>query len=167
MRAGVWLVGARGSVATTTVVGALALRFGLAEPVGCVTAHPALSGAPLPGFGDLIFGGHDVTVTAVTKKAEQLAIAGVVPARLVGALGADLAAVEEELRPAPADGTQAECSSASSWRSRWRWWPGYPHGPTVSSGGCWPALPPNGVPRGGRFRPTPPLCSPSCPERPN
>lgn len=112
MRAGVWLIGARGSVATTTIVGALALRFGLAEPVGCVTAHPAMSEAPLPGFCDLVFGGHDVTVTALNKKAEQLAIAGVVPGRLVEALGADLAEVEEELRPAPAAGTQAQIAAA-------------------------------------------------------
>ncbi|TML21393.1 MAG: myo-inositol-1-phosphate synthase, partial [Actinobacteria bacterium] len=45
MRAGVWLIGARGSVATTTIVGALALRAGLTEPHGCVTAHPDLSTA--------------------------------------------------------------------------------------------------------------------------
>ena len=60
MRAGIWLIGARGSVATTTIVGTLALRAGLAEPTGCVTAHPALSGVPLPGFGDLVLGGHDL-----------------------------------------------------------------------------------------------------------
>ena len=41
MRTGVWLVGARGSVAVTSIVGALALRAGLAEPTGCVTELPA------------------------------------------------------------------------------------------------------------------------------
>ncbi|WP_187413810.1 inositol-3-phosphate synthase, partial [Micromonospora sp. MP36] len=35
MRTGVWLVGARGSVATTSIVGALALRAGLTDPTGC------------------------------------------------------------------------------------------------------------------------------------
>ena len=87
MRAGIWLIGARGSVATTTIVGTLALRAGLAEPTGCVTAHPALSEVPLPDFGDLVLGGHDVITSPVVKKAEQLAAAGVVPARLVGPLG--------------------------------------------------------------------------------
>lgn len=57
MRAGIWLVGARGSVAATTVAGALALRAGLAQAAGCVTAHPALHDVPLLGFGDLTFGG--------------------------------------------------------------------------------------------------------------
>jgi myo-inositol-1-phosphate synthase len=32
MRTGIWLVGARGSVGTTTVVGAAAVRAGLAPP---------------------------------------------------------------------------------------------------------------------------------------
>ena len=112
MRTGIWLIGARGSVATTTAVGALALRAGLAEPTGCVTAHPALNRVPLPGFGDLIFGGHDVTTSPVVKKAEQLAAAGVLPARLVAALGADLAEVEADLRPAPEGDTQAQVSAA-------------------------------------------------------
>jgi len=116
VRAGIWLIGARGSVATTSVVGGLALRAGLTGPVGCVTAHPALSGAALPGFGELVFGGHDVITDPVAKKAEQLAAAGVVPARLVQALEADLAEVEANLRHAPAGstpaGTQAETATA-------------------------------------------------------
>lgn len=112
MRAGIWLIGARGSVATTTLVGALALRTGLAGPAGCVTAHPALSGVSLPGFGDLVVGGHDVITNPVAKKAEQLAAAGVVPARLVAALGSELAGVESDLRPVPTGATQAKIAAA-------------------------------------------------------
>jgi myo-inositol-1-phosphate synthase len=112
VRAGVWLVGARGSVATTTLVGALALRAGLAEPTGCVTAHPDLRGAALPGFGDLVFGGHDVATVPLAKKAQLLAGAGVVPAGLVDAVGAGLATVEAELRPVPVGVTQAEVAAA-------------------------------------------------------
>jgi myo-inositol-1-phosphate synthase len=112
VRAGIWLIGARGSVATTTVAGALALRAGLAEPVGCVTALPEFGGVPLPGFADLYFGGHDVVVSPVGKKAEQLAAAGVVPARLATAVGAGLAAVEADLRPLPLGATQAEAAAA-------------------------------------------------------
>jgi myo-inositol-1-phosphate synthase len=112
VRAGIWLIGARGSVATTTIVGALALRAGLAEPTGCVTAHPALAGVPLPGFGALVFGGHDMVTGPVAKKADQLATAGVVPARLVAALGADLDEVEAELRPVPTGATQAGIADA-------------------------------------------------------
>jgi myo-inositol-1-phosphate synthase len=106
------LIGARGSVATTSVLGALALRAGLAEPTGCVTGHPELASAALPGFADLVFGGHDVVTTPLAKKAELLAVAGVVPGRLVAALGAELDEVERELRPVPDASTQAEVAAA-------------------------------------------------------
>ncbi|MEU4438303.1 inositol-3-phosphate synthase [Micromonospora chalcea] len=108
MRTGVWLVGARGSVATTAVVGGLALRAGLTAPTGCVTELPDLRGPALPGFADLVFGGHDVVATPLTKRAEALAAAGVLPARLADAVVPDLATVEAALRPAPTEGDQGE-----------------------------------------------------------
>ncbi|MCM0675824.1 inositol-3-phosphate synthase [Micromonospora phytophila] len=108
MRTGVWLVGARGSVATTSIVGALALRAGLTGPTGCVTELPDLRGPALPAFTDLVFGGHDVATTPLAKRAEALAAAGVLPGRLVAALPDELAAVERELCPAPVGGTQAD-----------------------------------------------------------
>jgi myo-inositol-1-phosphate synthase len=112
VRAGLWLVGARGSVSVTSIVGISALRAELADPTGCVTAHPELSGAHLPAFGDLVVGGHDVVSTPVAKKAELLAAAGVLPARLIAALGAELDAVEADLRLAPAGATQAATAAA-------------------------------------------------------
>jgi myo-inositol-1-phosphate synthase len=60
----------------------------------------------------LVFGGHDVITSPVAKKASQLADAGVVPARLVAALGTDLAEVEANLRPAPTSATQAQVATA-------------------------------------------------------
>jgi myo-inositol-1-phosphate synthase len=113
MRTGVWLVGARGSVATTSIVGALALRAGLTDPTGCVTELPDLRGPALPAFTDLVFGGHDVASTPLAKRAEALAAAGVLPGRLVAALPAELAAVERELCAAPAAGTQADRAAAT------------------------------------------------------
>ncbi len=107
MRTGIWLIGARGSVAVTAVVGAAALRARLVEPTGCVTELPQLRAATLPGWDDLIFGGHDIGTTPVLKKADALAAAGVLPARLVAALADELTAIEAELRPLPAAGTQA------------------------------------------------------------
>ncbi|WP_129292059.1 inositol-3-phosphate synthase [Streptomyces lydicus] len=103
-RTGVWLVGARGSVATTTVVGALAIRAGLAGTGGMVTELEPFAEAGLPGVDELVFGGHDVAEVPWGKKAEALAEAGVLPARLVQALAGDLAEAERELRPAPASG---------------------------------------------------------------
>ncbi|BAL89771.1 putative myo-inositol phosphate synthase [Actinoplanes missouriensis 431] len=108
MGIGVWLMGARGSVAVTSVVGALAVRAGLAEPSGMVTESPPLRDAALPGLTDLVFGGHDITAVPVVKKAESLAAAGVLPAGLVASLGVDLGAVEREARALPVAATQRE-----------------------------------------------------------
>ncbi|MEU8204920.1 inositol-3-phosphate synthase [Streptosporangium sp. NPDC049046] len=107
MRTGVWLVGARGSVAVTSVIGALAVRAGLAQPTGCVTELPQFRGAGLPGLGDLVFGGHDIVPTPLEKKAAALAGAGIVPARLLEPLRDELARVEENLRQVPAAENQA------------------------------------------------------------
>lgn len=112
MRAGIWLAGARGSVAVTTIVGALALRTGLTDPVGCVTAHPELAVPGLPDVADLVFGGHDLDTSPLGKRAEQLAAAGVLPARLAAALGPDLAEVEANLRPVPEAATQGQLAAA-------------------------------------------------------
>lgn len=103
-RTGVWLIGARGSVATTTVVGALALRAGLAGTAGMVTALEPFGQVGLPEVGELVFGGHDIAQVPWAKKAETLAEAGVIPARLVQTLAGELAGAEAELRPAPASG---------------------------------------------------------------
>jgi myo-inositol-1-phosphate synthase len=112
MRTGIWLIGARGSVAVTATVGAFALRARLVEPTGCVTESPALApllaAAGLAGWSDLVIGGHDVVPTPVLKKAEALGAAGVVPARLVAALAAELTAHEDDLRALPAGATQAQ-----------------------------------------------------------
>ena len=106
MRTGLWLIGARGSVAVTATVGALALRARLTGSTGCVTELPQLRSPALPGWDDLVFGGHDVVTTPVLKKADALAAAGVGPGRLVAALADDLATIEDEVRTLPVAGTQ-------------------------------------------------------------
>ncbi len=97
-RTGVWLVGARGSLATTVVVGASAVRSGLTEPIGCVSTLPPFAPLSLGGFGDLVFGGHDVNGVGLTKRAERLVQAGVVPHGLPDAVHEDLLAAEAEIR---------------------------------------------------------------------
>jgi myo-inositol-1-phosphate synthase len=108
MRTGIWLNGARGSVAVTATVGALALRAGLAEPIGCVTELPPLCDAALPAWTDVVIGGHDVVATPMLKKAETLAAGGVLPGRLVTVLTDELLAHEDRVRMVPAGATQAE-----------------------------------------------------------
>lgn len=112
MRTGVWLLGARGSVAVTSVLGALAVRAGLAEPTGCVLETPGLRSDALPGIGELVFGGHDISSIPLEKKAAALAEAGIVPAPLAAAVRDALSEVERDVRPLPVGDTQAEVADA-------------------------------------------------------
>ena len=111
---GLWLIGARGSVATTAISGLLSLRAGLAPPTGCVTELPDLAGVRLPGWDRLVVGGHDVVDTALLKRAEQLADSGVLPHRLLDAVATGLRAVDDEIRdgyhPVTHRGSQADAA---------------------------------------------------------
>jgi myo-inositol-1-phosphate synthase len=98
-RVGVWLVGARGSVATTTIAGAAGLAAGLAEPTGVVTLRAPFTGAGMPEPGELVFGGHDVVETPLALRAARLVDAGVLPRGLPDAVAGRLQAAEAEIRP--------------------------------------------------------------------
>ncbi|MET9445486.1 inositol-3-phosphate synthase [Streptomyces sp. NPDC006610] len=97
-RTGVWLIGARGSVATTVVAGCAAVAGGLQPAVGMVTQSPRFAGCGLPEPGSLVFGGHDVVSCPLPKRAEQLAAQGVLPYDLPAAVGGELAAADAEIR---------------------------------------------------------------------
>src|SRR4051795_11986573 len=97
-RVGVWLVGGRGSVATTVMTGAAAVAAGLAEPTGLVTMQAPFTEAPLCPLGDLVFGGHDVVETPLAVRAARLVDEGVLPAGLPTALVGAIEAAEAEQR---------------------------------------------------------------------
>ncbi len=95
---GVWFVGARGSVATTAVVGAAAVGAGLLPPTGLVSELPEFAGIGLPAIGQLVFGGHDVADTPLPKRAEQLAAGGVFSPALLPAVTPALQSADREIR---------------------------------------------------------------------
>src|SRR5439155_21082397 len=70
---GVWLIGARGSLASTVVLGARALAQGLATGGGLVTATPELAPLGLVAVGDLTFGGWDIARSGLVAQARTLA----------------------------------------------------------------------------------------------
>lgn len=98
-RVGVWLIGARGSVATTVVAGCAAMTAGLHPPTGLVTETPPFAGSGLPALSALVFGGHDTVDCPLPKRAEALAAGGVLPHGLPAAVSAELTAAEREIRP--------------------------------------------------------------------
>lgn len=104
---GVWFVGARGSVATTAVVGALGASQGLVPATGLVTELPELHPDGLPALSGLFFGGHEVGGGSLVKKAEALVAGGVLPAAVVRAVATDLEAVDLAIRPGHVAGDES------------------------------------------------------------
>ncbi|SCK35796.1 inositol-3-phosphate synthase [Streptomyces sp. WMMB 322] len=98
-RTGVWLIGARGSVATTAVAGCAALASGMHPPTGMVTETDAFAGSGLPPLGQLVFGGHDTASCPLPKRAEHLVAGGVLPHGLPAAVYDGLAAADACIRP--------------------------------------------------------------------
>ena len=111
-RTGVWFIGARGSVATTATIGALAMAAGLAPRTGLVTELDQVAAAGLPPLEGIVTGGHDVIDTPLLDRARLLADGGVFPQPLVAALAEELARADERIRTAPRLDTQRATAAA-------------------------------------------------------
>ncbi|MFF4794371.1 inositol-3-phosphate synthase [Streptomyces sp. NPDC001276] len=98
-RTGVWLIGARGSVATTAVTGCAAVAAGLHPAAGLVTETEPFAASGLPALSSLVFGGHDTVDCPLPKRAESLAAGGVLPHGLPAAVRGELTAADGEIRP--------------------------------------------------------------------
>ena len=72
-RIGVWLIGTKGGVATTTIVGLLALQKGLAPATGLVSLLPQFSGLDLPDWSELFIGGHEIRKSPLYHEAQRVA----------------------------------------------------------------------------------------------
>jgi myo-inositol-1-phosphate synthase len=111
---GLWLIGARGSVATTAITGLLALRAGIVPPLGCVSAREEFADVPLPSWDELHVGGHDITDSPLDKRAELLTDSGVIPHRVLDAVRSGLSEVDQNIRPgyhpATHSGSQADAA---------------------------------------------------------
>jgi len=81
MTTGVWLIGARGNVATLSVVGARAIARGITGATGLVTAREPVASLSLPAVAEFVFGGHDIRSVSIEETAEQANEAGGVPDR--------------------------------------------------------------------------------------
>ena len=97
-RIGVWLVGARGSVATTTIVGGTAVAAGLAPNTGLTTMQEPLASAELVPLESFVFGGHDIVETPLRMRAERLVDSGVIPPGIPEAVARQLSEIETNIR---------------------------------------------------------------------
>ena len=102
-RVGLWLVGARGSVATCVAYGLAGLRQGLLEPVGVATETEPFTRLELAPLEGLVLGGHDVCTRSLTQSAGELVRNNVLPANVVTAASASAAGFEARTRPGVLD----------------------------------------------------------------
>jgi len=97
---GVWLIGAWGGVATTVVVGLSALRKGLTDTTGLVTALPPFAALDLAGWDDFVIGGHEIRETTYAAEAQMLLEKShVFSAASLSAIAPQLAKFDKNVRP--------------------------------------------------------------------
>jgi myo-inositol-1-phosphate synthase len=97
---GLWLIGAKGGVATSVIVGLAALRKGLAGTQGLVSELSQFAGLDLAAWGDFTIGGHEIRQTTLAEAAHRLvhdnhALDGDLVAKLKG----DLDKLDKNIRP--------------------------------------------------------------------
>jgi len=99
-RVGVWLIGAKGGVATTLMTGLAGLVRGAIEPVGLVTALEPFTQLGLVDFADLVVGGHDIRSGPLGAEARRMwTESRAIPPDLVDGASDYFEAVEARLRP--------------------------------------------------------------------
>lgn len=103
---GLWLIGARGSVAATTILGLAALRRGLVPPLGLVSTVPQLAGLELADWDRFAVGGHEIRQVSLVEETRRLAAdMRAFPPGLVEQCLEDLAEADARIVPGTAFGT--------------------------------------------------------------
>jgi myo-inositol-1-phosphate synthase len=104
-RIGIWLIGSKGGVATTAIVGLIALKKGLAAATGLVTALPEFAALDLaaidPGTGDeFVIGGHEIRGLRLCREAYRVATEMRASSReVIDQCREDLEGIEARIRP--------------------------------------------------------------------
>lgn len=99
-RVGLWMIGALGGVSTTVALGLAALRRGLKDTTGLMTALPLFDGLPLDPFDTFVLGGHDIRRSSFPQSAAEMhKRANVFDTPLLDACAEDLDAWGANVRP--------------------------------------------------------------------
>jgi myo-inositol-1-phosphate synthase len=99
-RIGLWLVGAKGGVATTLLVGLAALQRRAIEPIGLLTELEPFNRLDLVDFSDIVVGGHDIRSGRLADEARRMwTESRAIDPRLIDDASDFLGAVEGRLRP--------------------------------------------------------------------
>ncbi|MGA2032192.1 MAG: inositol-3-phosphate synthase [Thermoguttaceae bacterium] len=99
-RIGIWLVGARGGVASTAIVGLTALKKGLIQGTGLVTELPCFAALPLVPWSDFVVGGHEIRNLRLCAEAMRVATEmRAASTELIAQCGDELEQIDARIRP--------------------------------------------------------------------
>ncbi|MEM8865348.1 MAG: inositol-3-phosphate synthase [Planctomycetota bacterium] len=99
-KTGIWLIGARGAVATNVAVGLSALQQKAIGPTGLVTELPMLRSLPLAAWDQLVLGGHELRSGNLIDAAQAYAHENRLPSlELVKQCQSQLEAIDARIRP--------------------------------------------------------------------
>jgi len=99
-RIGLWLIGARGGVASTVLTGLTALGQQKTPPVGLVTVLPKFAELDLPDWSDFVPGGHEIRDVRLFETAMGLVAQNhALDAELVAEVRPALDAIDRRIRP--------------------------------------------------------------------
>ena len=96
---GLWMIGARGAIATCVGYGLSGLRHGLLEPTGLLTETEPFAPLGLRPLDRIVLGGHEIAEAGPSGVAGELVRAGVLPAQVVAAGSAEAATNDSRIRP--------------------------------------------------------------------
>ena len=99
-RIGMWLIGAKGGVATTVMTGLASLAQGTVAPHGLVTAQEPFTSLDLVDFTEIVVGGHDIRAGRLEDEARRMWLESrAITPEVLDAAAGYLHAVEGRLRP--------------------------------------------------------------------
>ena len=99
-RIGLWLIGAKGGVATTVMTGLAALAQGLVEPIGLITETESFHALNLINWSDIVIGGHDIRDGSLLDEARRMwTVSRAISPSVLESVSPDLIDIETRLRP--------------------------------------------------------------------
>jgi len=99
-RTGIWLIGAKGGVAATAILGLTALQKGITGDAGLVTQLPQLQDLDLATWGDFVVGGHDIRDNHLYDETLKLAqVSRAIDEKLIESCREELTVIDGDIRP--------------------------------------------------------------------
>ncbi len=99
-RIGLWLIGAKGGVATTTIMGLIALKAGLADGAGLVSELGQFGRLELVEWADFVVGGHEIRQFSLADEIARLVAENrAIDPQLTAQSKSELEQIEGRIRP--------------------------------------------------------------------